>query len=172
MLDLFFDFLKNINDNYAQALLLLIALISLGFVYNEFVLKTRPYVLPEIVFEEKDGIWYFNVVLVNKGEKPGIARITKSILKIGDEKYPTQFDLNLVLAPNERQIVNPIGHINENGRKKILGHEYIENNVQILLEIESKSVGDKKFKYKTSEEYRVDVGGDKPVITLIKEELN
>ncbi|OGN01319.1 MAG: hypothetical protein A3I26_02000 [Candidatus Yanofskybacteria bacterium RIFCSPLOWO2_02_FULL_43_10] len=172
MLDFLTDFLKNINDNYAQVFLLLIAVLSTFFVYNEFVLKIRPYVIPEIAVELKDGNWYFNIVLINKGEKPGIARIINAVLKIGDEKYPTLFELNLVLAPNERQRVLPIGHISSIGRTKILGHEYVDNNVQIFLEIESKAIGDKKFKYKTKEEYRVDVSGSQPRITLIKEDLN
>jgi len=65
MLDFLTDFLKNINDNYAQVFLLLIAVLSTFFVYNEFVLKIRPYVIPEIAVELKDGNWYFNIVLIN-----------------------------------------------------------------------------------------------------------
>lgn len=169
MIDSFFEFLQNINNNYANVLLLGVAVISAFVAYNEYVSKRRPYVVPEIVIGQVDGNWEFAVLLVNKGERPGIARITKAILKIGDEEYPTVFKIDTILAPNEEKRLAPIGHINELGRNKIVGHEYISNRVEIILEIQSRSIGDKNFKYKTSAEYYVDVAGNKPILSLTKE---
>jgi len=110
-------------------------------------------------------------MLVNKGEYPAIAKISQAILKIGDEEYPTVFNFETVLAPNERQKLAPIGRINEFGRKKVLGHEYRSNRVEIIVCLDSKALRQRKFKYQTKVEYEVDVSGENPVIKLVKEEM-
>ena len=81
------------------------------------------------------------------------------------------FTFEAVLSSREKQKLAPIGHINENGRKKIIGHEYRSNRVEIIIELVSKGLGQKKFRYHTKVEYKVDVSGTKPVIQLIKEEM-
>lgn len=165
--------LKELNDNYSQLALVVIALISFIGAYHELVLKVRPYVVPEITVDKNEnGNWYFNIILVNKGEKPGIARVKNALLQIGDERYATPFELEFVLAPDERAKLLPIGHINELGRNNIKTNKYLNNNVQIILEIESKALGDKEFKYTTTEQYVVDVTGENPQIRLVKESLN
>ena len=171
MIKIFFQFLREINDHYANVLLVLIAFISLVYAYNQYVINLRPYVLPEIVFEQKDTNWYFNILLVNKGEKPGIARITKALLKIGDEEYPTIFKTDIVLSPQEKQTLAPIGFINETGRKKIMGNGYKNNKVEIFIEIESKAIGSQDYNYKTRYEYMVDVSGSLPVFQLVNGDL-
>jgi hypothetical protein len=127
--------------------------------------------LPEIVFEESDGIWFFHVVLVNKGNLPGVAQITEAILRIGDEYYPTIFNQDFVLTPNERQKLAPIGHINQVGRNKIIGHEYKINRVEICLKIKSKPIGARRFKYLTEVVYHVDVKSNNPIFLLESENL-
>ncbi len=172
MINTILNLLKNINDNYSQLILVFLAIMSVSFAYNEVILKRRPYVLPELAAEQNEkGEWHFIVALVNKGEKPGIAHISKAILKVGDDKYPTLFDLNTVLAPNERVKLFPIGHINQFGIENIKQAKFSSNTVEIYLEIESKAIGDKEFKYKTTEEYFVDVTGDKPFVRLLKEDF-
>ncbi len=165
------QFLRIINDYYSNLLLVLIATISAIVAYREYLLRRRPYVMPEMVFEKQDDKWFFHIMLVNKGEYPAIAKISHAILKIGDEEYPTAFNFETVLSPNERQKLAPIGHINENGRKKILGHEYKSNRMEILVCLDSKALRQKKFKYQTSMEYDVDVTGENPVIKLVKEKM-
>lgn len=166
-----FNVFIEINDNYANLLLLIVACVAAFFTYKEIVLRHRPYVIPEIVSEIKDNIWFFHVLLINKGEKPGIAKISRAILIIGDEEYSTNFKFEAILAPNERQKFAPMGHINELGRKKVGGNEYKINRVEIIIEVEARAVNDKRFKYCTTCEYKIDVRGDKPQIELIKEEI-
>ncbi|HQK63551.1 MAG TPA: hypothetical protein PLF16_00185 [Candidatus Staskawiczbacteria bacterium] len=167
------QFFVCINNNYADLILVIAAIASAVVAYREYLLKRRPYVMPEIIFEEADGKWFFYVGLINKGEYPSVAKITKALLKIGDEKYPTIFDFEAVLSPTEKQrITAPIGHINENGRKRILGHEYKSNRVEIFVSLASKGLNQKKFKFLTKAEYEVDISGEKPVFRLIKEEMN
>ncbi len=165
------NFLKHVNDNYSNLILVSIAGVAAYLAYKEIILRHRPYVIPEVVAETKDDKWFFHILLVNKGEKPGIAKIKKASLIIGDEEYPTNFKFEAILAPNEKQKLAPIGHINELGRKKVLGNEYRSNRVEIIVETEARAVNDKKFKYKTVCEYKVEVSGDKPQIELIKEEI-
>ena len=62
--------------------------------------------------------------------------------------------------------------MNEIGIKKILGHEYKSNRVEIILEINSKSIGDSQFKYKTHTEYEIDITGAEPIIKLITENMS
>ena len=171
MIDSILETLKSINNNYANFLLLVVAVVSAFVAFNEYVSKRRPYVLPEIAVEQTNDKWSFAVILSNKGERPGIARITKAILKIGDEEYPTVFKIDTVLAPNEKQTLAPIGNINKLGRDRIIGHEYKSNRVEIILEVQSKAIGDKNFIYTTKFEYGVDVSGEKPVLILMKQEL-
>ncbi len=165
------QFLTTINDHYANLFLFIIAVVSAIIVYKEYLLRRRPYVIPEIVFEENEGNWFFHIILVNKGEYPSIAKITKAVLKIGDEEHPTIFNFEAILSPNEKQKVAPIGHINQVGRNRILGHEYRSNRVEILVELYSKWLGQKKFKYLTVMEYEVDVSGTQPIFKLIKEKM-
>jgi hypothetical protein len=163
------QFLITINNNYANLILAIVAVISAIVAYTEYVLRRRPYVMPEMIFEENEGKWYFHILLVNKGEYPSIVKIAKAVLKIGDEEYPTTFNFEAVLSPTEKQKLAPIGHINEIGRKKITGHEYRNNRVEISVNLVSKGLGQKKFKYLTEMEYEVDVSGEKPVFQLIRE---
>lgn len=94
-------------------------------------------------------------------------------MKIGDEKYPTDFGItDVVLAPNEEQKIAPIGHINDIGRDKILGHEYKSNRVEITAIVISKSIGDKDFKYESRFDYQVDISGEKPIFSIIQEEIS
>lgn len=171
MINSILHFLVKINDHYSNLILVLIAITSATVAYREYILRRRPYTVPEIVFEDNNGKWFFHILLINKGEYPSIVKIVKAILKIGDEEYPTIFNFEMVLSPGEKQKLAPIGHINENGRKKIIGHEYRNNRVEILISLESKGLGQKRFRYQTKAEYEVDVTGEKPVFKLIKEEM-
>lgn len=165
------EFLKIINDHYANLILLIIAIVSAIVAYREYSLRHRPYVVPEIVFEGKNTDWYFHVMLVNKGEFPAIAKIAQAILRIGDEEYSTLFKSEILLCPGEKQKLAPIGYIKEDGRNKILGHEYRNNKAEIEVTIDSKALGKRKFQYKTKTEYHVNVHGKDPVIAIIKEEM-
>ncbi len=153
--------------------LILVALEILGFIYirEEYILKIRPFVIVVIGISKKDESWDFDVILVNNGQYPGKAEITNALLKFGDETYPTVFNTEISLAPNERQKLAPIGHINELGRKKIIGHEYKINRVEIIVSVVSGFISDKQLKYNTNCEYFVDVSGDDPVLLLISENL-
>lgn len=110
-------------------------------------------------------------MLINKGTFPGMAKISKAILKIGDETYPTNFDTETVLAPEEKKKLFDMGHITKEGLEKIRGHEYRSNRAEIIIECESKAIGDKKFLYKTHYEYEIDIQGEIPVIKIISESL-
>ena len=159
-----------VND-YSGMLLVILALATLVYVHEEFSLKIRPFITIKIVPRIEQDKWFFDVVLVNKGTYPGVARVTSAVLKIGDEIYPTPGGVSMVLAPNEENKIFPIGHINQIGRNKILGHEYKSNRFEIQVDAESGAVGDDKLKYKTVSEFSVDISGEKPVFILTSEKL-
>lgn len=165
------QFIANVNDHFGNLILAVIATASVVVAYREYRLRRRPYVVPEIVFEEYEGKWFFHILLVNKGEYPSIVKIVDALLKIGDEVYPTTFNSEVVLSPGEGRKFAPIGNINENGRKKVIGHEYKSNRVEIFIELKSKELGQKKWKYLTKAEYEVDVTGKIPVFKLMNEEM-
>lgn len=172
MLDSILCFLKTVNDHYSQLLLVVIAVVSAGVAYREYLLRRRPYVLPELVFDKEDDNWYFHLMLVNKGEYPAIIKISIADLRIGDELYPTKFPSEVILSPGEKQRLAPLGHINKIGRDRIIGRVYKINRVEIHASIKSKALGQKMFKYKTEVEYEVDVDGQNPVIKLVKEQMS
>lgn len=165
--------LMNWFGNITDAFLVILAGITAWIAYKELVLKRRPYVVPEIAFnkqgENSDEKWFFNTVLVNKGTYPGMARISKAVLKIGDDEYPSVFHQEVILVPSEKQFLAKLGHINANGLKKIRGHEYRINRVEINLEIESKSINDKDYHYKTVYDFSVDVSGDEPSFSPVQQ---
>lgn len=167
--------LKSINDNYSNLILIFIATISAYVAYKEFILKRRPYVVPEISYfiTKQDGIedWSFNVTLFNKGTYPGEAKISNALLKVGDNNYPTIINTSVVLVPDEKQNLAPIGFINGNGLKKIRGHEFRSNTVEISVEVVSKSIGDTDYPYKTNYDFLVDVTGDTPIFSVISQSI-
>lgn len=149
--------------------LVILGVVSIIYVRKEYFLKRRPFIIVNLAAEIKDENWFFYLILVNKGTYTSIAKIKKALLKIGDETYPTEFNTETVLAPNEEKKIAPIGHINDTGRKKILGHEYRNNRVEILAEVVSKSIGDRDYKYQSDFEYQVDISGKTPIFSIIKE---
>ncbi len=171
-MDCILSFLKTLNDDYSQLLLFAVALFSLILVYTEFISKRRPYIFPEIVFEENAGNWNFNFILNNTGAFPAQVKVNKAQLNIGDEVYPTQFQTEMVIPPGEIKKILPIGHINQIGRNKIIGNQYSKNRVEIIFEISAKSIGDKSYKFQTAVMYTIDVTGSKPIIQLISENFS
>ncbi len=162
--------IKTLNQ-YSNLILVFLGILGFIYIREEYILKIRPFVTVEISTRKNDGNWYFDLVLVNKGQYPGKAKIKNAILKVGDETYPTLFNVEMTLAPNERQKLAPIGHINEVGRNKILGHEYRTNRVEIIVDVASGFVSDKELKYSTHCEYFVNVSGEDPVFSLLSEKL-
>ncbi|MGA3287786.1 MAG: hypothetical protein ABSD46_10200 [Bacteroidota bacterium] len=158
-------------NQYSNLGLLIVAVISFFYVRKEYFLKRRPFVDIEIIPEITEERWGFWIMLINKGTFPGIARISKAILIIGDETYPTIFDTETVLVPEEKKKLFDIGHINKKGLDKIRGHEYRNNRAEIIVQCQAKAIGDKNFLYETHYKYEINVQGEKPVIRIISESL-
>lgn len=102
---------------------------------------------------------------------PAITKLTKALLKIGDEESPTIIKNEIILSPNEKEFVISIGHIKNTGRNKIIGHEYRNNRVEILFCLESKFISDIKYRYKTEVSYEVNVHGIAPIFTVIEQKF-
>ncbi len=166
------NFLKAINNDYSQLLLFLVALVTLILVYREYVGKRRPYIFPELTFENKDSNWYFSFILKNAGSYPAQVKVNTARLKIGDEVYPTEFNSETLVPVGEVKKLLPIGYISQIGRNKIINGEYSQNRVVIDFKISSKTISDKKYKYVTSVVYSLDVKGEIPIVHLESEDFS
>lgn len=166
------NILKTINNDYSELLLFIVALVTLYLVYKEFIGKRRPYIFPELTFEEKGDDWCFSFILKNSGSYPAQVKVNEALLKIGDEPYPTVFSTEMLVPTGEVKKILPIGHIKKIGRDRIKNSEYSVNRVEINFEISSKSIGDKDYKYKTIVSYSVDVKGDLPIVQLTSENFS
>ena len=168
--------IKELNNNYANLLLFAVALLSLVYAYREYKIRQRAIVVPELHWEVKENTWYFNLVLANLGVYPAHVSVEKVLLTIGDENYPTEFKEAFFLPPSNssstKQVVLPIGSINELGRNKIKGHEYRKNRCELLVKLSSKTIGQKNFEFESNFLYEIDVNNDTPLFGLIKEEIN
>lgn len=150
-------------------------LFVLIFAYKELILKRRPFIDIEIQValnpDKTKGGWLFFALLKNKGTYPGIVRVTKTLMKIGDEEYPDKVNNEFILSPEEEKKSALIGSIYKNGVDKIIGHKYRSNRVEISIEITSRAIGEKKMKYKSEFVYEVNVVGEKPDIILLSEKM-
>lgn len=161
----------NINaiPEWITSIAAMIALVGVAIAYKEYSEKTRPYLDVKLKTEIKQGNWYFLTVLSNKGQYPVYSKITKALLTIGDEKYPTIVDQEVVIFPSEdEKIMIPIGHINEIGRKKIREAKYTKNIVELLVEVSSRKLKQEEFRYKTILRVQVLVEEEKPGFILLE----
>lgn len=153
----------------------LVAVTALFYTIREFITKRRPYIDIEIqVAENPDkekGGWLFFALLINKGTYPGIVKVKKTEMRVGDESYPSEVKNKMILSPGESMKSALIGSIYKKGINRILGHEYNINRVEMEIEIESGEIGSKKLKYLTKAIYQIDVTGEKPNIFLIEENI-
>lgn len=121
--------------------------------------------------DKEKGGWLFFGLIINKGTYPGIARVVRTVMKVGDENYPSKVDNEMVIFPGESEKSALIGSIFDKGIKKILGHEYRSNRVEIEIKVKSKEIDSKSYRYETSLIYEIDVSGGEPSIMLIEEKF-
>lgn len=174
MLKNFLNLLKKINKDYSNLLLVLIALGTVYVAWNEYSVKNRPYVVPEIVSSiENQEEWHFMAVIINKGQHPCIVKITQADFIVGDAIYRNEKGLNIevILSPNESTKAFDIGMINQLGRKKINNGEYKNNIAKIILKTESKTLGESSYQYRTYQEEKIDVSQVTPKIWIINEDM-
>ncbi len=147
----------------------LIALVGVIITYKEYSEKTRPYLDIKIKTEINQGKWSFLTILSNKGQYPVYSKITNALLTIGDEKYPTIVDKEVVIFPGENEeMLIPVGNINEIGRKKIREAKYTKNIVELLVEVSSRKLKQKEYRYKTTLRLQVLVEEEKPGFILLE----
>lgn len=161
------------NEGLAEWLTAIVALVALIYTVKDFFLKQRPFIDLEIDIaenpEKDQGGWLFFARLINKGTYPGVVKVEKTLMRIGDEEYPAEIKSVIFVSPGESKKLALIGSIFNTGVKKIRGNEYRNNRVEIHIKALSAKIGSKKLKYITELTYQVNVSGDKPVITMIEE---
>jgi len=167
-----FEWLNN-NQGLAAWITATVAVFALVYTVREFFLKRRPFIDIEIQIAEnpnkEQGGWLFFALLVNKGTYTAVVKVTKTVMRVGDEEYPSEIKNRLFIAPGESKKTALIGSIYEIGINKIRNHEYRINRAEIEIEVLSGELNSKKLKYLTRGVYQVDILGDKPIITLIEE---
>lgn len=147
----------------------LVALIGVVIAYREYNEKTRPYLDITLKTEVNQGKWFFLTIISNKGQYPVYSKITNALLTIGDEKYPTIVDKEFVIFPGENEdTLIPVGNINEIGRKKIREAKFTKNIVELLVEVSSRKLKQKEFRYKTILRVQILVEEEKPNFILLE----
>jgi len=169
-------FWLNTNQGVAQWLTFVIAIVALIYSIHEFILKRRPFIDVEIQVAENPnknlGGWLFFGLLTNNGTYPGVVKISKTVMTVGDESYPASVKNRFYISPGEGKKSALIGSIYKNGIKKIKGHEYKKNRVEFEIEILSGEIGSNNLKYKTRVLYQVNVTETTPEIIPIEEDYS
>src|SRR5438105_2863582 len=117
---------------------LLLAVATLIFLYRDYSLRYRPYVVPGVVaenFKDKPGL-LVNIKPTNVGSYPCYVKITNIWLQIGDEKYQTpDMDDWLLLGPQGGVgFAVPAGHVNETGVKNVRESRYARNRIDLCFD--------------------------------------
>lgn len=167
--------LINQYSGLADWIVAITALVALIYTIREFLMKRRPYIDIEIEVAEnpnKDqGGWLFFAKLINKGTYPGLAKVKKTKMRVGDEVYPSNVRTKFILSPGESKKSALIGSIYKTGISKIINHEYRKNRVEIEIRVDSTEIGSSNMKYSSFVIYEVDVKNEKPNIFLVKEDF-
>lgn len=170
-----FIFWLNFYQGLAQWLIFITGIIALMIAYKEFVLKKRPYIDFEIQISKNpnshDGGWLFFALIINNGTYPGVARVKRTLMKVGDEEYPDEVKSEMIISPGKSVKSALIGSIYNLGIERIKHNQYRNNRVEFEIAVESKSLGSKKMQYITEARYEVNVRGRKPIIILISEKI-
>jgi hypothetical protein len=155
--------------DWIMSIAALIALIGVALAYREYSEKTRPYIDIELQTVINQTQWSFLTLISNKGQYPVYSKITNALLTIGDEKYPTIVNKELVVFPGEdKKTFVPVGNINAIGRKKIREAKYTKNVVELLVEVSSRKLNQKEYRYKTILRVQVLVEEEKPGFVLLE----
>ena len=166
----------NNNQGLAQWIMVFMVLFALIYTAREFFLKRRPYIDIEIqVVENPDktrGGWQFYAKLINKGTYPGVVKVEKTEMRVGDEVYTSSVKNKLVISPGESKKTTLIGSIYDKGIEKIRRHEYRINRAEMEVIVKSGEIGSNNLKYTTRVVYQIDVSEEKPKLIIIEEECN
>lgn len=164
-----FNFFYGSLPEWIMSLAAFVGLLGVATAYREYNEKTRPYLDIKIKTEISQAEWSFLTIISNKGQYPVYSRITNALLTIGDEKYPTIVDQEMVIFPGENEeTLIPIGHINANGRKKIREAKFTKNIVELQVEVSSRKLRQREYRYKTILRLQVLVEEEKPGFILLE----
>jgi hypothetical protein len=160
--------------DWVTAVAAVAAIVSAILAFSDFNARNRPYIdfdIDHVINDNKE--WHFFASVINKGQYPVFTTITKAILKVGDVKYPSMFEQEVVVFPGqEKKTKHHLGYISEKGRELIKDSKYIENTVTLEIELASRKINEKKYKYKTYALLQIMVGGDEPGFKVIKMTFN
>jgi hypothetical protein len=114
----------------------ILAVATLLFLYRDYSLKYRPYVVPGVTPEQIQDSKAVNVLIKpnNVGSYPCYIKITNIRFRVGDEEYQTpDMPAWQLLGPTQGRvgIAMPAGHVNELGVQKIREARYKVNRTRI-----------------------------------------
>ena len=166
-----FLFFKVFSSDYANGITaiaaigtVLLAFITLLYLKREYKSKYRPYIIPEIKtipFKDKPG---FNVFILprNIGPHPSYVRLSSIALNIGDETYETpSMKERMLLGRPEYELIYPVGHVNEEGVKKIREGRHQVNRIELCFVMQSYSIDD-TYKEAKLFSFEINVLGERP----------
>ena len=171
----FSNWFAKFSDKYAQgvtaivgALGLILAIATLIFLYRDYSLRYRPYVIAGVVAEKVKDSTSVNVAIrpTNVGSFPCYEKVTNIRLRIGDDEYPTP-DMQSwqLLGPTQggMRIDMPAGYINPTGVQRIREARYKQNRIELCFDYETMSV-EKRFYEKNHSCCEINVAGETPLV--------
>ena len=163
------------SDKYAQgvtaivgAVGLVLAIATLIFLYRDYSLRYRPYVIAGVVAEKAKDSTAFTVAIrpTNVGSYPCYGKITNIRLRIGDEDYSTP-DMQAwqLLGPTQGGVRTdmPAGYVNATGVQKIREGRFKTNRIELCFDYETMSV-EKRFYEKKNSCCEINVAGENPQV--------
>jgi|SRR5581483_1322774 len=156
---------RQFSKDYATGCGFVLGAITLIFLYRDYSMKYRPYVVAGVDTQEVTGPKAFNVIIrpTNVGSYPCFVKITNIKLRIGDDEYPTPNIEWLLLGPHGVQVQVPVGYVNQEGVNKIREGGYKTNRIEACFDYETKST-EERFYSKTHTCSEINVAGDKPEV--------
>lgn len=147
---------------------LILAITTLVFLYRDYSLRYRPYVIAGVLAQKAKDSTAFNVVIrpTNVGSYPCYTKITNILLRIGDYEYPTP-DMKAwqLVGPTQGglYIDMPAGSVNAMGVQRIRECGYKTNRIELCFDYETMSV-EKRFYEKRNSCCEISVAGENPEV--------
>ena len=167
-MDLLKDFLKDYANGVtalASLLTFVLALVTLLYLRREYANKYRPYVAALVETEPVANSAGFAVTVHVRdvGPHPCEFKLEDIHLQIGDETHDTPNIKEWLLVAQGVGVRYPIGHVNDQGIRKIREARYKTNRIEASFSLIARSA-EKKFERRESLAYEILVGGDTPVV--------
>lgn len=165
--------IEHLNDHHGFYMIAL-TIITLWLGFQQFGDIRRPFIVANVNYKLENNKLDLYAEVTNYGTYPGVVKEKKVDISIGGHILHVKVDrLRRVVIPPKSSLPNNF-HFAISDDYNLLKNEVISNKYgakQIIIDLElvSKSIWDKDYKYSTPGKYSLDITGQVPRITIIDE---